>query len=1226
MRRRASGPPGRAGVAATPPADGQRPAPGDDEAARLALRQLLTVVSDPVLVFDRDAAIEFVNPAAQRALGCGAGDPIDKLAPLLGDMTVRWLRLAIGGLEPVSKLPPARLHGKVATLSWRPLDGGHSALLLVAAAPALPGGEADEAGLRVIWESPFPALLQDSHFRIVDVNAAFSRFIGIERKQLIGCDPVELEPEEDRPATRAQRRQGVAPKGTEAPVERRFIDAQGGERWCRAVSSPLVGSDGRRFDLALMQDTTAEHVARERADRSVRELDDWFVLSPIGMVLYDDDGLLVRTNAAFEALVGVLPVTLGDASEPLRQLLCWGDDASTAVPEPGGDPLVSERWFVRPDGVQRRLRASVRRNRTAGGRFRFMAIVGDRSVEEERDLAQLKIDALMETAGVGLATFQEASGWVHHQVGPSARANPRTLEAASSAALESIGRDIVLPQSLPDYERLQQALHRAERVEVRYAIDHPTLGVRWLLTRVEPATLASGQRTTSVVTLDITEQQQTQARSEQLLREVTTILESSSAGIAYLRGPLLVRCNRRFKAMLGLRGANVEGSSMHELFGHHPQAQQLAAATIGALAEGRRFETEVELPAPDGTRPARWIGVSVRRSGPAESIAVLSDITRLKTQQRELELLARDHELMFSLSEVGIAFVRQGVIRRANHALQVLTGYSADELSAVPPGALFANRETFELFAAQQDEALRLDGRWKGEWQLRRKNGASLWVQVSHRVAVEGDPARGMIAAYVNVDDRHRAEQMVALQAERTRVILDSVLVGIVTVGARGIEWMNRSARRMFGGDLVDFIHLPIATVATPDPDHPFRQTRYLSELAEGEAETFECRLRARDGREFWVVGNAVATGTSGGPQLTYALLDIDRRRQAEAQRSHAQASLQRLIEAAPLAITLRDAATLQVLQVNQTAARSAGRTPLQLVGRTPEQIFGPKIGAERRRDMEQALASTAVTQREYRVARHGTTEVWDARYLPLAAQAGAPPNQLLLVATNVTEQRQAHQAQLEAAIGQREMLVKEVHHRIKNNLQGVVGLMQQIAQRKPEVAGAIGEVVGQVQTIAQVYGLQVGASGPLRVQGVVEAITQSVQRTFGRSVGFTAEGSQVGQWVLPEAESIPIALAYNELLTNAIKHSATDAGVDCRLVADEPGVKLTIANRGRLPGGFDLGRFPGGVSGLGLVQALLPRRSATLSLTQQGERVLAILILRPPAVARSEPARLRET
>jgi PAS domain S-box-containing protein len=488
------------------------------------------------------------------------------------------------------------------------------------------------------------------------------------------------------------------------------------------------------------------------------------------------------------------------------------------------------------------------------------------------------------------------------------------------------------------------------------------------------------------------------------------------------------------------------------------------------------------------------------------------------------------------------------------------------------------------------------------------------------RRAGEGVDGQELIAVLTDIT-RLKAQQAelealaseVALQAERTRAILDSVLVGIVTVGADGIQWMNRSARRMFGGDLEDFIGRPMATVATPESDHPFLRTDYLDDLVEGQAETFECRVKARDGREYWVVGNAVVTGR----QLTYALLDIERRRQAEARTAEAQSSLQRIIEAAPLAITLRDAHTLRILQVNEVAARNAATSPEQLIGRTPEQIFPPEVAAERRRDMEDALAAGRVTQREYRTELDGQFQVWDARYLPLAAD-GQPADQLLMVATEVTEQRAAQEARFEAAIAQREMLVKEVHHRIKNNLQGVAGLLQQIATRKPEVAGVMAEVVGQVQAIAQVYGLQVGISGPLRLHSVLEAITGSVQRTFGRSIVFDAQGPQPQQWTLPEAESIPIALTVNELLTNAIKHSVGEAPVSCTLVCGDDGVQIVIGNEGRLSEGFSLAQFPGGVSGLGLVRALLPRRSAKLSIEAQGTRVVAVVDLKPPGVALS--------
>ena len=950
------------------------------------------------------------------------------------------------------------------------------------------------------------------------------------------------------------------------------------------------------------------------------------------MVLSDERGLLIRTNPAFEALAGAPPVSLAEAPAGLRELLGWRDDG-TAVAEVGAAPLQRQGWVTPPGEGARLLRASIGSYRTVGGRHRTMAVIEDRSAEEERDLAQLQLGTLMDTAGVGVATFQESSGWVHRpqnaQPNVHANAHGTVPTESGSNAQHAISRDIVVAESLPDYERLQTALRRGERVEVRYAIMHPALGERWLLTRVEPATLASGKRTTSVVTLDITDQHLAQLRTEQLLHELATILDSTSTGIAYLRDGVVVRCNRRFEAMLGLASGALQGRMIDEAVAGDPHMVHITREAREALRDSPIYETELEIALPGQAAPATaWYSLSVRAVGePAagfEAIAVLSDVTRLKARQREFETLANESELMFSLSGVGIAFLRDGAVQRANPAFAQLVGCTPAELTRLRVAELAADAAEHAQRAPLIEASLRAYGRWTGEHPLRTRDGRTLWVQVSQRLVDADDPAGGVIASYVNVDARHRAERAVAMQAERTRSILDSALVGIVTVGPQGIEWMNRSARRMFGGDLADFVNLPIATVATPEPDHPFRRTEYLNELVEGQAETFECRVMARDGRAFWVVGNVVSTGReSTGRQLTYALLDIERRREAEARMSQAQVQLQRIIGAAPLAITLFDATTLTVLQVNGVAA-AHGPAPQQLIGRAPEQMFDAATAAERRRDMLQALTRAEVTVREYRTEHDGETRLWDARYLPLAAGPGQAPDQLLLVATDVTEQRAAQEARLEAAIAQREMLVKEVHHRIKNNLQGVAGLLQQIGQRKPEVAGPIAEVVGQVQAIAQVYGLQVGASGPLELVGVVRAITTSVQRTFGRTIRFEVSGDEPARWLLPEAESIPIALTLNELLTNAVKHSGGgtgDAVVLCTLSCSETEVQVLIANPGRLADDFKLAGIPGGVSGLGLVRALLPRRSARLALAQQGDQVQATVLLWPPGVERAAVA-----
>ena len=194
-----------------------------------------------------------------------------------------------------------------------------------------------------------------------------------------------------------------------------MLDARGVMRWYRAARRVLEGDDGEPLYFAVLQDTTSEHAARERADRSVRELDDWFDLSPVGMVLFDESGLLVRTNPAFDQMAGSVPVSLGEGDPGLARLLAWGEGGALATLKPGSRPIETQGWVGAAGTPLRRLRAIVRCYRTAGGERRYMGIVEDRSVEEERDLARMQIGAMMDTAGVGIATFEESSGWVRQQ-------------------------------------------------------------------------------------------------------------------------------------------------------------------------------------------------------------------------------------------------------------------------------------------------------------------------------------------------------------------------------------------------------------------------------------------------------------------------------------------------------------------------------------------------------------------------------------------------------------------------------------------------------------------------------------------------------------------------------------------------------------------------------------------------------------------------------------------
>ncbi|MGV8824164.1 PAS domain S-box protein [Methylibium petroleiphilum] len=1069
----------------TPAALPAQPPPVSAADAVVLWHGFLDTLNDPLLMLDAQARVRFANTAALRLFPFEPGMPLEDLPPVIDGGLVSWVLDVLEGRvdELLSSFPDAAL-SQLSAQRWA-LRLPPARRERVAAAVQTAAEPLAEVR-RLYWHSPFPAILEDGHFRIVDVNQAFVDYTGWSRNRLVGMDTLTLVPIEDHLLWESTR---DPPAGAELPalMERRLVDAQGRDRWFRGARRQVTDTEGRALCLTVMQDCTAERAARERAERSLSELDQWFELSPVGMLAFDGAGLVLRSNAVFEALVGRVPVLLSEAPPGLNDLLGWHGPRSLGALQPGGEAAERRGWVAALPGARsrspRHLRARVRcTDAVAGSEPRYIAVIEDLSAEQALDLAQAQLGALVDAAGVGVA-------------------------------LQSVSRDLVLSDSLPEFERLQRALRAGEAAQARYAIRHPELGMRWLLTRVSPR--PDGDGDPSVVTLDVTEQEHSRARSEELLRELSSILESSSAGIAFLRGNTLVRCNRSFERMLGTTSGAVAGCSVRELFAGQPQARLAVEDAELALLESGVYETEIEILLPQ--HEPHWVSLAARRIGPpgpdAEVVAVLSDITRLKRQQAQLERLA---------------------------------------------------------------------------------------------------------------DERERTESAMAQQAELTRAILDSVFVGIVTVGQGGIEWMNRSARRMFGGDLADFQHFPLCCVATSDPQHPFRQVE--ARLAspdlrtEAAAGSFECRVQARDGRAFWVVGNVVPTGDAEQPQLTYALLDIDRRRRAEARSAQAQASLQRVIDLAPLAIALFDAASGELRQANPQVAAAAGLPGEMLVGRRPEELPLPIGGDVIRADLQAALDAGQggdVTLREYRFEHEGRPLVWEARYLPLG-QPGEVPDEVLLVAVDVTEQRAAQAARLEAAIAQREMLVKEVHHRIKNNLQGVAGLLTQIAQRRPEVAPAIHEAVAQVQAIAQVYGLQVGSQGPVQLAGLVGAISTNLQRGSDRTITVELPDGEAPRWALPEAEAIPIALTLNELLGNALKHG--NGAVECRLVSAAEEARIEIRNEGQLPEGFSLDRVAAGVYGLGLVRALLPRRTATFGLAPDAGGVLACVSLRPPGLVSLEP------
>ncbi|MEQ1659516.1 MAG: MASE1 domain-containing protein, partial [Hylemonella sp.] len=192
-------------------------------------------------------------------------------------------------------------------------------------------------------------------------------------------------------------------------------------------------------------------------------------------------------------------------------------------------------------------------------------------------------------------------------------------------------------------------------------------------------------------------------------------------------------------------------------------------------------------------------------------------------------------------------------------------------------------------------------------------------------------------------------------------------------------------------------------------------------------------------------------------------------------------------------------------------------------------------------------------------------------------------------------KQREAQEAAAQLAqlaqLTQRDALVREVHHRIKNNLQGISGLLRLFAQDNPQTTEAINQVMGQIRSIAVLHGLQGHASmDTVRLCELTSAIAADVQSVWQTPIAVDIPACWT-PGIVTEKEAVPIALVLNELLVNAVKHGGKTHGhvsVTLRKGEEPETIQVDIRNSGRLRSNVD--RPTAHHAGLQLVASLMPR------------------------------------
>ncbi|MEX2600017.1 MAG: histidine kinase dimerization/phosphoacceptor domain -containing protein [Balneolaceae bacterium] len=184
----------------------------------------------------------------------------------------------------------------------------------------------------------------------------------------------------------------------------------------------------------------------------------------------------------------------------------------------------------------------------------------------------------------------------------------------------------------------------------------------------------------------------------------------------------------------------------------------------------------------------------------------------------------------------------------------------------------------------------------------------------------------------------------------------------------------------------------------------------------------------------------------------------------------------------------------------------------------------------------------------------------------------------VVFVASNITAQKEAEE-KINSSLREKEVLLAEIHHRVKNNLAVISGLLEMQVwnlEADNDSIPALKESQMRIQSIALVHELlyQSETFAEVKLDEYIIKLLEAIEKTHKQDDKSIRIQMDLEEVVLTIQEAIPASLLLNEIVVNSFKHAFAgrrEGLINVSLTEEESIVRLTVQDNGiGLPDGFD--------------------------------------------------------
>jgi len=509
------------------------------------------------------------------------------------------------------------------------------------------------------------------------------------------------------------------------------------------------------------------------------------------------------------------------------------------------------------------------------------------------------------------------------------------------------------------------------------------------------------------------------------------------------------------------------------------------------------------------------------------------------TARKKVEEALRESEVKFrtlhqSMMDAFVNVEMDGRIIDCNEIYLNMLGYTREEV-----GKLTYQDFTPEKWHAFEAAIIQEQVLPKGysdiyEKEYQRKDGTVFPVELRITLIrdTDGSPV-SMWAIVRDITGRKQSEKALRQSEALFRNLFQkhTAVKLLIDPDSGHIEDANMAAEAFYGWSREELRRMNISEINTLSPE----QVKAEMEKVRAEKRTyFEFKHRRADGSIRDVAVFSSKTEYEGKDLLHSIIHDITERKRAEMMLKASETRFRMIYEYAPVMIDCFDSEGRCVLW-NRACEQTFGWS-IDEINSSPEPLalFYPDP------DVRREVVTTVVTSPNPEF-REWHPQTRDGRKLDcMWANYMLDDGLVMNIGYDITERKRVEE-EVQKQLSEKEILLKEIHHRVKNNIANIECLLSMHADShsNPEVRSALQDAISRIQSMRVLYdNLLIGRDyHEVNLLNYAESLIDSIASVFREGGKITIE-KKIADFTLPAKKAISVGIIINELLTNAFKYA----------------------------------------------------------------------------------------